>query len=260
MARAVTQLVEDACIDPLPKTVLAQQAAAAENAVEGEDVGEVLDAYAALFSQAARQHPPHSGILLGVGELVGSVLGARSNVGGMVPAPTIADLRLWISDRAWAPAFKAELMAILATTDPSMEGERAGTLMPAILAAAAVDPSLLRPADVAGIVEMATAVATAFKPEPVVREFKDGVRRGDHDAALAAVVPARQPAMRAIIDELSVEERGRIDEMLTLDLVLRVSRGPYRQFTMLRDEPGGLKGYPMVFAVDCDGSWKLAGF
>jgi hypothetical protein len=88
--------------------------------------------------------------------------------------------------------------------------------------------------------------------------FKDALRQGDVEAALAAVMVDQRGGYREMLNALTVPYAS-IDVALR-DLSFVTATGDSVEYSMLRVEAGVPVSYIVVFARDEDGVWRLAFF
>ena len=106
----------------------------------------------------------------------------------------------------------------------------------------------------ATIVSNAAGIMTYFDANALVTQLRGGIKTGNLEYALGAVLSTRRERMRSDINALISSQPQNIDSLLPSNLTPTFSRGLYREYRAT-SAPGDP---PIIFQVDCDGTWRIS--
>ncbi|MDA1183270.1 MAG: hypothetical protein O2930_01330 [Acidobacteria bacterium] len=105
-------------------------------------------------------------------------------------------------------------------------------------------------------VEVYDRAALDARIQQVWRGFTGSLQTGDPEQALSFVHGARQAGWREYFEPFSPDELADYGASFTAIELIRVGRGG-AEYEMLREEAGQVFSYPIAFAADVDGQWRL---
>jgi hypothetical protein len=264
---ALAGRVADSCLDDRAKRVLANRAAqAAERLARDRQGG--LRASGKLLGAATSKAGGAVDVLVEGNRIIQRLLIDAAEDPTLVsdPATALSALRDTIQAYAISARTRDRLAALVSVALQDLAaGDRKGELRElAALVQKTVGYAAKRRPEVSGaqasdILANAIGIVIYFDPTSLIASFRDAIRAGNLDAAAALAVTSERDAIRAALSQISAADRANIDAFLTTQLTLVAAEGPFREYQLSRVEADGIHRYPVTFASDCDGVWRIDG-
>lgn len=121
-------------------------------------------------------------------------------------------------------------------------------------------PTHMSNADRRGMLDSLAARLIQFDPKPLLRRFRKRIEAGKLEQALLGVMSSQRDVVRERLMAIPEDDRARIRRYLPLNPRFVAVHGEVVEFSIERGSGDEKTAFPIWFALDCDGVWRIRDF